>query len=363
MHIMKLRTAWSLAIVFLTLLSCNRHEEHEVAHAFVLSDAMLKQTQFADAVVKQVRSELKLFGKVTANSSKMVQVFPVVGGNVTEVNVELGDYVEKGKRLAVIRSGEIAEFDRERKDAINDVSLAEKNVQIAKELFESKLNSERDVIAAQKELEKAQSELKRIREVFSIYGLTSESEYVVKAPISGFIIEKSITHDMQLRPDRSENIFTIAEIDDIWVIANVNETDISLIKLGYEAEVHTLSYSGRVFKGKVDRIFNVLDPETKTMKVRITLANKDLALKPEMNATVIVRYAQEEKKIAIPSSAVIFDKSRHYVMVYRGTSDIETRPIEIFKGLGDTTYVASGLKEGERVISKNQLLIYDALND
>jgi cobalt-zinc-cadmium efflux system membrane fusion protein len=106
-----------------------------------------------------------------------------------------------------------------------------------------------------------------------------------------------------------------------------------------------------------------LDPETKTMKVRITLDNKDLALKPEMNATVIVRYAEEEKKIAIPSSAVIFDKSRHFVMVYRGAADIETRPIEVFKGSGDTTYIGSGLKEGERVISKNQLLIYDALND
>jgi cobalt-zinc-cadmium efflux system membrane fusion protein len=345
------------------LLCCHRQPKEQVVDAFVLSDAMMKQTSFADAEMKQVKNELKLFGKVTANSSKMVQVFPVVGGNVTEVNVELGDYVQKGKRLAVIRSGEIAEFDRERKDAQNEVALAEKNLQIAKDLFESKLNSERDVIAARKELEKAQSELKRISEVFSIYGITSEAEYVVKAPISGFIIEKSITPDMQLRPDRSENLFTVAEIDEIWVLANVNETDIGQIKLGYEAEIKTLSYPDRLFRGKVDRIFNVLDPETKTMKVRITLNNSDLALKPEMNATVTVRYAQADRKIAIPSSAVIFDKSRHYVMVYKGVADIETRPIEIFKELGDTTYVDSGLKEGERIISKNQLLIYDALND
>jgi cobalt-zinc-cadmium efflux system membrane fusion protein len=329
----------------------------------VLSDTMLKQTQFAEVKKQKVKSELKLFGKVTANSSKMVQVFPVVGGNVTEVNVELGDYVEKGKILAKIRSGEIAEFDRERKDAQNDVSLADKNLQIAKDLFESKLNSERDVIAAKKELEKAQSELKRINEVFSIYGLSSESEYYVKAPISGFVIDKDISHDMQLRPDRSENIFTIAEIDDIWIIANVNETDIGQIKLGYEAQVHTLSYPDRIFTGKVDRIFNVLDPETKTMNVRISLDNKDLALKPEMNASVVVLYQEKDEKLAIPSSSIIFDKSRNFVMIFKSRSEIETRPIKVFKQLGDTTYIESGLNLGEKIISKNQLLIYDALND
>jgi cobalt-zinc-cadmium efflux system membrane fusion protein len=352
-----------LFFIVVILSACNHKPEHEVVNAFVLSGTMLKQTRFADAEMKQVQSELRLFGKVTANSSKMVQVFPVVGGNVTEVNVELGDYVQKGARLAVIRSSEIAEFDRERKDAQNEVALAEKNLQIAKELFESKLNSERDVMSAQKELEKSQSELKRINEVFSIYGITSESEYVVKAPITGFVLEKSITHDMQLRPDRSENIFTIAQIDDIWVMANVNETDIGLIKLGYDANIHTLSYPDRAFRGKVDRVFNVLDPDTKTMKVRISLDNKDLALKPEMNASVVLRFSEGDKKVAIPSSAIIFDKSRHFVMVYKNVGEIETRPVEIFKELGDTTYIESGLKEGEKVISKNQLLIYDALND
>lgn len=355
----------AILIVFcLFVLACHRREEKgEVVTAFVLSDTMKKQTGFARAKTERIRSELKLFGKVVADNSKMVQVFPVVGGNVVEVNVELGDYVEKGKVLAVIRSGEVAELDREREDARNDVLVAEKNYQIAKDLFESKLNSERDVITAQKELEKSQSELKRINEVFSIYDLTSQSKYYVKAPISGFVVEKSINHDMQLRSDRSENIFTIAQIDDIWVMANVNETDISKIRLGYEAFIKTISYPDKVFTGHVDRIFNILDPETKTMKVRITMENKDYALKPEMNASVTLSFEENASMIAIPSSAVIFDKSRNFVMVYKSDQDIETRSVDVFKQVGNVSYISGGLKEGETVVSKNQMLIYDALND
>lgn len=360
---MNIRYMFLLFIVLVTFSCRHKHHDQSSEAAFVLSDSMIKRTAFDTARLERTKSELKLYGKVTANNSKMVQIFPIVGGNVVELNVELGDYVEKGKVLAVIRSGEVAEFDRERKDAQNEVLVAEKNLQIAKDLFSSKLNSERDVLTAQKELEKSQSELGRINEVFSIYGLTSSSKYYVKAPISGFVVEKSISHDMQLRPDRSENIFTIAQIDNIWIMANVNESDIAKIKLGYDAEVRTLSYPDRVFYGKVDRIFNVLDPETKTMKARITIDNKDYALKPEMNANVLLKFEDDTKMIAISSSAVIFDKSKNFVMVFKDARNIETRLVEVSKQVGNTTYISSGLNEGEVIITKSQLLIYDALND
>ena len=350
--------------IFIISVSCSHDADNsQVTSAFVLSDTMMKRTKFDTAKTEQIKSELKLYGKIIANNSKMVKVFPIVGGNVVAVNVELGDYVERGQVLAIIRSGEVAEYERERKNAENEVVVAEKNLQIARDLFDSKLNSERDVISAHNELEKAQSELKRINEVFSIYGLTSESKYYVKAPISGFVVEKSINHDMQLRQDRSENIFTIAQIDDIWVMANVNETDISKVKVGFNADIKTLSYPDKIFHGKIDRIFNVLDPETKTMSARVSIENKDYLLKPEMNASVLLRYNEDASMISIPSSAIIFDKSKNYVMVFHDKKNIETREVEVFKQVGACTYISGGLKEGEIVITQNQLLIYDALND
>jgi cobalt-zinc-cadmium efflux system membrane fusion protein len=97
--------------------------------------------------------------------------------------------------------------------------------------------------------------------------------------------------------------------------------------------------------------------------VRIKLQNPDFLLKPEMKVTVKISNTLKEKMLAVPSSAVIFDKSRNFVMIYKDRFNIQTRKVDVFRQVGDLTYISSGLKEGEDVITQNQLLIYDALND
>jgi cobalt-zinc-cadmium efflux system membrane fusion protein len=187
---------------------------------------------------------------------------------------------------------------------------------------------------------------------------------VIKAPITGFVIERNIARDMQLRSDKSDNVFTIAQLTDVYISANVYETDISKIHEGMSATIMVIAYPHRVFEGKIDRVFNVLDPTTKTMKARIKLANPDFALKPDMNGTVVIHYTEDDHEYpTIPTTAVIFDKSRHFVMVYRDRDNIETRPVELLHQTNGATYIVSGLQAGEKVISKNQLFIYDALND
>ncbi len=323
----------------------------------------MKHCEFTAVKLEDVKSELKLFGKVTADNNKMAHVYPITGGIVASINVELGDYVTQGQLLAVVKSSEVADFQRQLLDAKSDVALAEKNVQVSKDLFNGKLNSEKDVIAAQKELEKANAELNRINEVYSIYHLKPGSEYRITAPMSGFVVNKDITQNEELRTDRTEEVFSIAQIDEVWVLANVNESNISKVALGYEADVQTISYNEKIFKGKVDKIFNVIDPTTKAMKILVKINNPDLLLKPEMNATVNLKFTENRKLIAVPSNAIIFDKNKNWVMVYKDRKNIETRLIEVYSTIGSTTYIKSGMDEGEKVISKNGLLIYDALND
>lgn len=352
------------AICFLSLSACNHKQPQvEQEEKFVLSDTMLAHTEFATAQVQQVVGGLRLYGKVTADNSRQAQVYPVVGGSVTKVNVELGDHVQQGQVLAVIRSSEIAEYEKQKLDAQNDVAIAEKNLQVAKDMYAGKLTSERDLLVATKELDKAKASLQRANEVFRIYSIGKDASYNVVAPLSGFIIDKNVTANMQLRSDKGESMFSIAQIDEVWVMANVNESDISKVNQGMEAEVRTISYPDKIFKGHVDKIFNVLDDNTKSMKVRITIPNQDLLLKPEMSAVVALKYREPQQLIAIPSSSVIFDKSKNWVMVYKGRDNIETRQINVHGQFGDSTYVSSGLEAGEKVVSKNQMLIYDALND
>lgn len=345
--------------------SCKEEEKGTEDHkqTFVLSDKMLGTTRTAIAVIEPLKNELKFYGKITADNNKLIEVFPVVGGNVTKVFVELGDYVQKGQLLATIRSTEVAGFEKELDDANNDVLIAKNNVKVAQELFEGKLSAERDVLEAKSLLEKAQSQLRRIRETYTIYNIKKGSNYEVRSPLSGFVIQKKINQDMLLRNDKTDNIFDIAEINEVWAIANVNETDINQVKLGIDAAVTTLSNPDKVFNGNVDKIFNIIDPETKAMKVRIKLDNKGYLLKPEMRATIKLSYIETMEMLTIPSSAVIFDKSKSFVMVFKDRNNIETRQVEVFRQVGGTAYISLGLNNGEKVITENQLLIYDALND
>ncbi|MCW2118991.1 efflux RND transporter periplasmic adaptor subunit [Flavobacterium sp. 7A] len=353
-----------LLILSIAVTSCKKEEpKPEIVSTFILSETMQKTTTTADATMQPLKNVLDFFGKITADNNKSIDVYPLVGGSVIKVNVELGDYVKKGQVLAVIRSIDIADYEKELIDAKNDLLLAKNGLKVAQELFEGKLNSERDVLSAKSEVDKAQSELDRIKEIYKIYNIKVGSLYQVVAPISGFIIQKSINQDMLLRNDRSENIFDIAEISEVWALANINEVDIDKVKLGQEATVTTLSYPDKNFKGKVDKIFNIINPDTKAMNARIKLSNTNFLLKPDMSATIKLSFTESQKMIAVPSKAIVFDKSKNFVMVYKSKSNIETRPVEVFRQVGDITYISRGLTENEKVITNNQLFIYDELND
>jgi cobalt-zinc-cadmium efflux system membrane fusion protein len=361
---MKNKVIIGIALFALASTSCKKAVENpETKTTFVLSDNMLKTTMTASAITEPVKNELSFYGKITADNNKSIDVYPLVGGNVVKVNVELGDYVKKGQVLATIKSTDIADFEKQMVDAKSDLLVAKNNLKVSQELFDGKLNSERDVLEAKSQVAKAVSQLNRVQETYKIYNIKSGSLYEVTAPISGFIIQKSINQDMLLRNDRSENIFDIAEISEVWAMANVNESDIEKVKLGEDAAITTLSYPDKVFKGKVDKIFNVIDPNTKAMNARVKLQNKDFLLKPDMNASIKLSFNENESMIAVPSSAIIFDKSKNFVMIFKDRNNIETRQVEVFRQVGETTYISSGLKENEKVITKNQLFIYDALND
>ena len=354
----------SLALISLCFSSCHKAEEkQEESKAFMLSDTMMNRIHIDTVRTETVRNELTLVGKVVPDENQVIKIFPLVGGNVEDVNVELGDNVKKGQKLATIRSGEVADFDRQMIQAQSDLLIAQKNLSSTEDLYESKLVPERDAITARQMVDKAQAEVSRVKEIFSIYGLSKSTNYTVKSPINGFIISKNVNRGMQLRSDNSEALFTVGQIADVWVLANVNESDIPRIKVGMSADVHTISFPDEIFKGKVDKIYNVLDPETKAMQIRIQLSNVGFKLKPEMHATVNLNFEETDRMTAIPSQSIIFDRSKNWVMVFHSRTKIETRPVEVYRTLTNRAYIKSGLKDGEQVISKNQLLVYNAIND
>lgn len=351
------------ALLSLFLTCCKHEQPQEDGVAFSLSDTMMHQCKFEKAKIEKVKNEIRLFGKITPDNNKMAQVYPIVGGVVTAINIELGDYVRQGQVLATIQSTEVAQYQKEKLDAINGVAIAEKNLQVAQDMFLGKLNSEKDVAVAEKELENSKAELNRINDIYKIYNLKSGSLYNILAPISGFVITKRINQNEQLPSDMTEPLFSIAEINEMWALANVTESDISKIQVGYEAEVRTLAFPDTVYKGKIDKVFNAIDPETRSMKARIKIPNRDFRLKPEMNCTVSIHFTEDQSMVSIPSSAIIFDKSKYWVMVFKNRNNIETRQVSLYRQLGNVTYINHGIQENESIITRNSLLVYDAIND
>ena len=352
----------AMVLVFF-ILSCKKEEALIPNPKFKLSETLSKGIESSIATIQTVESELTLTGKISFNEDKVARVFPLAGGFVKDLNVELGDHVKKGQVMAIIRSPEIAGFTREGSAAQSQVHVAEKNAQVANELYKSGNISEVELISAQKDLENAKAEQARIQAVLDMYSAGSGSIYPIKSPVSGVIVQKNIALNMELRTEDISPVFIVGDLDDVWVMANIYESDITKIKEGYEAEITTIPYPDKVFLGKIDKIFSLMDAQSKVVKARVTLKNPDFELKPEMFANVKVKYKEPVQKLAIPSNALIFDKSRYFVMVYKADDDIDTREVSIYKDNGSVAYIESGLNEGEKVLTKFQLLVYDALND
>src|SRR6186713_2713878 len=273
--------------ILLAISSCKEKMADPVGKtAYCLTDTLAKKVVIDSVKLMAVNNAITLSGKIEANEDKWVKVFPVVGGVVEEMKVQLGDYVRKGQTLAVIRSGEIADYQGQLTNARSSVRIAEKNLTSAREMFKSNLITEKELVTAETDLEKAKADLNRMEQTNAIYGSKGNATQTITAPVSGYVVEKNVTDQMHYRADATQPFFIIANLDEVWVMADVFETDIAKIKVGYDAEINVIAYKDKTFTGKVDRIFSILDPQSRVMKVRIKILNKDNLLKPEMFAQI-----------------------------------------------------------------------------
>lgn len=349
-------------VIALIAMSCGSHAASEAPKedSAAVSDSIIKTVQTATAKAEDVADVIKLNGKIQPDESKQAKVYALVSGKIRSVKVELGDYVRRGQALAIIQSTEVAGVSADLSLAQQNVEMTKKSLQTAKDLYEGKLATEQDYISAKIAYNKALSELNRSKQVSAISG-GRNSSYVVTAPLSGYIIEKNITNNSEVRNDNSADLFAIADLSTVWVIANVYEADMNNIHLGDEVKVNTLADPLKDYTGKIDKIYNVLDPATRTMKVRISMPNANGELKPEMFATVKVNGKPSANKVvSIPSQSIVLDNSKNYVVVKKDNK-LSIREINIIKRVDPTAFV-SGVAEGEEVVTNSQVFLYQALN-
>ncbi len=356
----------SMLIIGIFFTSCKEHkvEEKVEQKTFCLSDTAKKMVQIDSAKVSPMEDEIQLSGEVSFDENKVIKVYPRSSGHVIDCKVSLGDKVEAGQVLAVVRSADIAGNYSDLTSANADVAIAKRQMDNAENLYKNGIASEKEVNEAKQNYEKSLAAKRKIESQLSINGGANTSAggtYNITSPISGYIVEKKVNAGNYLRSDMGDYLFTISDLKDVWVMANVFEADIPKVKEGYNVKVITLAYPDKELTGRIDKISEVLDPTNKVMKVRIKLSNDQMLLKPEMFTKVIVTNTESKSAVCIPQKAIIDQNGKSFVVVYHDDCHMDITEVTPIKITGDKCYIENGLKAGDKLIVHNQLIVFQKL--
>lgn len=350
--------------VILSISACTHHDDAETAKDahFQVTDSLLHSLVIDTVKAENALSEITLTGSIAPDETKMVKIFPMVSGIAQAVHVQLGDVVKKGQVLTTMRSAEIAGFSRDMIAAGADLRNTRRQLETTQDMYKSGLSSEKDLEQAKSDYQKATAENSRANSIMSI-NKSNGKGYEIQAPLGGYIIEKNVTEDMMVRADNNQNLFTIADLSSVYVLINMYESDIASVKVGDEVQISTLAYPDQVFTGKIDKLFDVLDPDNKVMRARVMIRNPDNMLKPGMFTNVKIRAKSGMNLPAINTNAIVFDNDKNYVVVVDGPAKVHIQPIEIAKRVEDVAYISKGLKPGQRIVASRQVYLYESLKD
>jgi cobalt-zinc-cadmium efflux system membrane fusion protein len=324
-----------------------------------VADAKIRVATIGDQVVDD---SVLTSGIVTLEDTRTGHVFSPVTGRVVKINAEYGQRVKKGDVLTVLESPDIGSAVSDSHKAQADLIAAEHDLRRKNELFEQHAASAADVEAAEDIRRTAKAELERARakqfllHVGNVDAVTQT--FVLASPVDGEVLMRNINPGIEVQGQYSgganQELFTIGELDRVWVFGDVYEIDMPRVHVDAPAQVTLLAYPGRAFDGKVDWISGSLDPNTRTAKVRCTFDNPDRALRPSMYTRVRIG-VDERKALAIPREALV--RMGEYKMVFvelpdqAGQSGFERVPIDIDEQ--DTRpwlQVKHGLDAGQKVV-------------
>lgn len=346
------------------LFSCNEKETvTEKNEKFCLNDDLKKKVTIEEIKREPVSETFTLTGNVTYNSDNVIQFISLINGVVTNTYFSLGDYVKKGQVLAEIKSTELNGLQSENKSVESQLAVAQRQLASVKSMFEDGIASQKDLIQAESEVKVLKASLENIKSNLALYSASPEkSVFQIKAPSNGFIVAKNMSSGMQISSG-SEPLFTISDLNEVWVMVNIYATDMQNIKENMEVKIKTLAYPDEIFSGKISALSQVFDAEEHVLKARIVMKNTDLKLKPGMSADIILNKsnASAESLLAVPVKAVIFDDNQNFLVVYKDDCNLEIRQVDPVTKNREVVYFDKGIQENEKIISKNQLLIYESL--
>ncbi len=313
---------------------------------------------------------------VQPNQRNMAEITTLVRGRVVEVYADLGQEVKANAPLAILYSSELGLAQSAYLKAKAKLHVAEQAFNRAQFLLQEQVIGEAELQRRQAELLSAQAEGNESHDRLKLLGMNDEefrrlersrqirSVVPIVAPFGGRIIGRKLTRGEVV--ETTENLFVIADLSEVWVLANIPEKDIPFVHSvhasgGTQVDVRINAYPKEVFKGTITYVGDVLDPITRTMQLRIELPNQDGRLKSEMFATIRLFSESQPDRLAVPEAALQRDQGRTFVFVQRGANEYEMRDVHIGESNGTLTSILGGLNEGEQVVTHGAFVLKSEL--
>ena len=315
---------------------------------------------------RNLPTESNANGTIQPDITKTIHVTSLGSGRVVDLKVRLGDYVKKGQVLLVISSPDLAAAMGDYQKAVADELLSRKALERAQTLYSHGALAEKDLELAQDTEDKAKTDLKTAESRLRVIGgdpAHPSSSIELRAPVAGTIVEQNVAGFEGIKSlDNTPNLFTIADLSSVWVVCDVYENDLGDVHIGDPAQVHLNAFSDRSFKGTVSDISRVLDPNTRSAKVRIVLSNSDGSLRPGMFAVATFRSRKEIPRLVVPSTAIMRLQDKDWI--FRKESANSFRRIEVHSsGLSDGLQVIQqGAKAGDELVA-NALAFSTAVSE
>jgi len=303
---------------------------------------------FARVKRQSVHDDIRVTGNVDVDEERLAYVQTRFPGWIQKVFAGATyQYVRKGEPLFTIYSQDLVSTEQEFLLALkNRQSLARTEAGTASNEAGWLLDAARQRL---RQWNVSDSEIARLEKTGE-----TEREITIQSPVSGYITERNALPNQFVQPE--SRLYTIADLSQVWVYAQVFQNDLGRVKIGNPATVTVDSYPGRSFRGRVQQILPQVDPATRTVRVRLVFENPGLLLKPGMYVNVDLSVPLGTQ-LVVPSSGVLQSGTRQIAFVDHGNGYMEPREVETGLRVGDNFIVLKGLKAGERIVSSANFLI------
>lgn len=329
-------------------------------------------------------------GKILIPENGVAVIGPVNAGRIVRLYAGQGTRVRKGQKLADLESADIdqaeadylkalADYQNALRSSAAEIKLAQESYDRNKLLYEQKITAGKNLQSAEHDLEVAKAAgensvngtkaaLTAARRHLLILGLSDATidalakktdlaaTFSLNSPIDGIVVERNATVGASVGTDA--NLFKIIDLSRVWIDADVFEKDLQRVRPGQEVKLRVTAFPESTFSGKVILINSVLDPETRTVKVRTEVANPDGRLKPDMFANVQIITDVNRAAISIPQSAVLNDEGKTIVFVADGDG-YKKRQVQAGIRNNDRVEIVDGLSAGDKVVVKGNYLLLE----